>query len=250
MGRIDDRIAQRRREVREGRRRARLRRTLTVAGLLVALVGVVVLERSPLVGLEEIRVTGAERLEEPRVRAATGLDLGTSTLRLRLGRVEERVAALPAVREVSARRLDPLTVLVEITEREPALVVTGPGGPVLVDREGVVMAEGRVEGLPRIRIDGRTPRPGARVAEEPALHNAFRVWRGLSGPLRTDVVRYEASGPEDVVLRLESGVAVRFGRATRVDEKVRALGAILEDVGDAEISAIDVRPPQRPFVVP
>ena len=249
-GVIDEKIAERRRAIREGRRRSRLRRTVTAVLLVMLVVGLVALERSALVGLEEIRVVGADRVEEDAVRAATELELGTSTLRLRLGRVEERVARLPAVRVASARRLDPLTVLIEVAEREPRLVAESEGDRALVDREGVLFEEGREDGLPRIRIDGGLPEVGSSVAEDAALENAFRAWRGLTGPLRAEVVRYEAAGVDDLVLELESGLLVRFGRAHRVDEKVRALGVILEDIDDAEISEIDVRAPSSPVVVP
>jgi cell division protein FtsQ len=249
-GVIDEKIAERRRAIREGRRRSRLRRTVTVALLLLLLAGLVALERSALVGLEEIRISGAERVDEEVIRAASELELGTSTLRLRLGRVEERVARLPAVRDASARRLDPLTVLIEVAEREPRLVAESEGQRALVDRDGVLLGEGRQDGLPRIRIDGGLPEVGASVAEDAALENAFRAWRGLTGPLRAEVVRYDAAGVDDLVLRLESGIAVRFGRAHRIDEKVRALGVILEDIDDAEISEIDVRAPSSPVVVP
>lgn len=247
---IDERIAERRRDVREGRRRARLRRTLVVTAAVVVVVALFALERSALVGLEEIRVTGVQRLEADDVRRATRLELGTSTLRLWLGRVEERVEELPAVRRASARRLDPLTVGIEVVEREPSLAARAAGEQVVIDREGVVLGQGAAEGVPRVQLDGELPEPGRTVADDAALHNAFRTWRGLTGPLRAQVVRYDASGPNDLVLRLESGVRVRFGRADRVDEKVRALGVILEDIGDAEVSEIDVRPASAPVVVP
>jgi cell division protein FtsQ len=246
---IDDRIAERRKGVREERRRARLRRTLAVVFAVVVVVALVVVERSALVGLEEIHVAGVERLGEEEVREATGLELGTSTLRLRLGRVEERVASLPAVREVDARRLDPLTVLVEVVERRPSLVVQGGGERVLLDRDGVVLDTGGQAGLPRIVLEEAPPQPGESAEDDPALANAVRAWRGLSGPLRSRVERYQADGPEDLVLRLHSGVDVRIGRADRLDEKVRAMGVILEDVGEADISEIDVRAPSAPFVV-
>jgi cell division protein FtsQ len=246
---IDDRIAERRKGVREERRRARLRRTLAIVIGVVVVVALVVVERSALVGLEEIHVTGVERLDEEEVREATGLELGTSTLRLRLGRVEERVASLPAVREADARRLDPLTVLIEVVERRPSLVVQGDGERVLLDREGVVLDTGGQAGLPRIVLNDAPPEPGESAEDDPALANAVRAWRGLSGPLRSQVDRYLADGPEDLVLRLESGVDVRIGRADRLDEKVRAMGVILEDIGEADISEIDVRAPSAPFVV-
>lgn len=249
-GMIDEKIAERRREVREGRRRTRLRRTLTMGALLVIVIALVMVERSALVGLEEVRVAGAERLDDDEVRAATGLQLGTSTLRLRLGRVEQRVEELAVVREASARRLDPLTVLVEVVEREPTLVAAGAGRRVLVDRDGVVIDEGGHDGLPLVRLDTAPPEVGESAEEHPGLANAVRAWRGLTGPLRAQVVRYDAAGADDLMLRLETGIDVRFGRAQRIDEKARALGVILEDVGDAQISEIDVRAPSAPVVVP
>lgn len=247
---IDDRIAARRREVRRDRQRRRKRRTITVAVTLVVLALLYAVERSPLVGLEEVVVVGVDRLAADEIREAAGLELGTSTLRLQLGRAEARVEALPAVREAEASRTDPLTVRIEVTERVPVLEVRGDGPSVLVDRDGVVLAEGDQDGLPRVRIEGTPPAPGEEVDADPALANAFAAWRGLSGPLRAEVVRLRADGPTELTLRLRDGLDVRFGRAERIAEKVRALGAILEDIGDAEVSAIDVRAPAAPFVVP
>jgi cell division protein FtsQ len=246
---IDERIAERRRQIRGERRQGRLRRTLLVVLLALVVVALVLVERSAPAGLEEVEVVGVERLDPEEVLAAADLDLGTSTLRLRLGAVEDRVEALPLVREVTARRLDPLTVRIEVTERQPALNVRGQGQAVLVDREGIVIVEGRLDGLPEIRLGGPPPEPGASVSADVALANAHQTWRSLSGPLRAEVVRYDAGGPDDLSLRLRSDVRVRFGRAERVDEKVRALGAVLDDVAEAEIATIDVRAPSAPVVV-
>jgi cell division protein FtsQ len=249
-GRIYDRIAERRREVRRERQVTRRRRTFTVIGLALSLVALWFVERSPLVGLESIEVVGTDRLAEEDVLEAADLELGTSTLRLRLGQVEERVEALPLVRQATARRLDPLRVRIEVAERQPVLVARGGGAEVLVDRSGVVMAPGTLEGLPTVALADAPPAPGERGPRGGPLGEAVTVWRELSGPLRTEVVAYDATEPGDVDLRLRSGVTVRFGRAERIDEKVRALGAVLEDLDGADVSAIDVRAPARPAVVP
>lgn len=251
---IDERIAERRAEVRESRRRSRLRRTLTLLAIGVLVIGLAAVERSALVGLEEVRVLGTERLDARTVLDAADLDLGTSTLRLRLGDAAERVTALPLVREANARRIDPLTVEIEVVEREPVLNVTGGEVTRLVDRSGVIIAEGFLPGLPEVRVPDLPPAVGRRVADDPTLANAHRAWRGLGGPLRTQVERFDAQGPDELTLRLGSGIEVRFGRAQRVDEKVRALGAILGDLeqeGDAgdAVSVIDVRAPRAPVVI-
>jgi cell division protein FtsQ len=246
---IDERIAERRRLVRGQQRRFRLRRTLLVLIGLLVVVALVLVERSALVGLEEVQVDGTRRLDPDLVLEAADLELGTSTLRLQLGRVEDRVEALALVRDATARRLDPLTVLIEVEEREPALQVVGEGEAVLVDRDGVVLDDAELDGLPEIHLTGPPPEPGETVAADPALANAHLAWRTLSGPIRAEVERYDATGADELTLWLRSGIEVRFGRAERVDEKVRALGTVLDDIAEAEVAAIDVRAPRAPVVV-
>jgi cell division protein FtsQ len=252
---IDERIAQRRAEVREQRRRVRLRRTVVVALLTLVAVGLVALERSALVALEEVQVGGTVRLTAEQVRSAAGLELGTSTLRLRLRPAEERVTELPLVRSAEARRLDPLTVRIEVVERTPAVLAEGAGERALLDRDGVVILVGAavedepLDGLPVVRLSDPPPPVGGVAGDDPALANAFEVWRGLSGALRAEVERYDARGPDELTLRLRSQVEVRFGPADRLDEKVRALGAVLDDVGATPIETIDVRAPSAPVVI-
>jgi len=247
---IDGRIAERRREVRQERQRRRRRRTLFAVLFLAILAALVAIERSALVALDEVRVVGTERLSVDEVREAAGLELGTSTLRLRLSAAQEQVTDLPLVASAEAQRVDPLTVEIEVRERQPSVIAVGASTSVLVDREGVVLTEEHLDGLPVIELSSAPPEPGGDVGEDEALANAHAVWRGLSGPLRAEVVRYLAPDVEGLVLMLDRDIEVRFGSAERIDEKVRALGAILEDVGDTPIAAIDVRAPRAPVVVP
>lgn len=248
---VDDRIAERRRQVREERRRSRLRRTVTVAVLAVLLGLAVAVERSSLVALAEVRVEGTDRLRPDTVVAAADLPLGTSTLRLRLGAAEQRVEALPLVAEATVRRLDPLTVLVSVRERQPVAVVTGGEAAALVDDDGIVIAPGSESGLVVIDLGAvQPPSPGSHVTAVPPLANAHTVMRSLPGPLRTEIVRYEAVADDDVQVVLADGTRVRLGRAERVDEKARALGAVLEDLDGRIVALIDVRAPSRPVVHP
>ncbi len=245
---IDGRIAERRAEVRDERRRRRLRRTLAILVVVGVIAVLAVVERSALVGLEEVRVTGVQRLDAGEVRDAADLELGTSTLRLGLADAADRVTEIPLVRRVEARRLDPLTVEIAVEERRPALVAVGGGEQRLVDREGVVILEGGRDELVPIHLGDPPPPPGGVVGDDPALANAHAVWRGLSGPLRARVQRLDADGPDELWLHLDSEVQVRFGRAERIDEKVRALGAVLGDVGETPVEVIDVRAPSTPVV--
>lgn len=245
---VDARIVERRREVRRERQLRRRRRTLSVVALLIALLIGLALERSPLVALAEVRVAGTQRLDVAAVVAAADLNLGTSTLRLGLGEATERVASLPLVAAVEIHRVDPLTVLIEVHERSPVLVAAGPTGTVLVSADGTVMSAGSEPGLPVVALTTPVPAVGEKVAALAPLANAFAAWSGLPGPLRTEVASLEARADDDLDVVFASGVRVRFGRAERVDEKARALGAVLEDVAGASVAVIDVRAPNNPVV--
>ena len=97
---------------------------------------------------------------------------------------------------------------------------------------------------------GRIPDPGDHVSDHPALANAHRAFQQLPGALRARVTSYLAVGADDVDLLLEDGIVAHLGRAERMDEKARALGALLEDLRGRAVDAIDVRAPSRPVVVP
>ena len=248
---MDERIAERRREVERERRRRRGR--LAVIGLiLVAVVsGGALVERSSLVALAEVQVRGTERLDASEVRAAADLPLGTSTLRLRLGAARERVEALPLVRAAEVERIDPLTVRVTVRERVPELVVTTHRGAVLVDGAGLVIDRGGVTGLPQVATaTTEVPAPGTAITVLPAAANAVAVHAALPGPLRAEVVRYEPRADDDVDLVLRNGLRVRFGRADHVVEKARTLGALLPGLEQTQVALIDVRAPSNPVVLP
>lgn len=249
---VDERILQRRRDVRAERKQRRLRRTFGLLALVVLLAVALMIERSSLVALAEVRVDGTQRLSDSEVREAAALQLGTSTLRLRLGRAEERVEALPLVAEATVRRLDPLTVQIDVVEREPAMNVRAGSRELLLDADGVALVEDFESGLPLIELPPATPLPtlGQMPSPDTALGNAIALHAELPGPLRAEIQRYEAGAPDAVTAILRNGIEVLFGRADRVDEKARALGAVLEDLAGESVSTIDVRAPRAPVVIP
>jgi len=245
---VDERIAERRAGVRAARRRARLRRTLLVLLLIVLVTSAVWFERSEHATILTVSVEGVVRLDAQAVLEQSGVIVGTSAARLRPRAVAAEVGSTALVRsaEVSRRRFR--HVVISITEREPVYSATYRRTSVLIDREGVVVDEGEDPRLPVVRLATGPPRPGELVASHAALANAHRVWTGLSGPLRSRVVELRAPDEDGLELVLDDGPLVRFGRAEMMADKVRALGAILDDVAGSEVTLIDVRVPAFPVV--
>lgn len=246
---VDERIARRRRQVRRERRQQRLRRTILVVVALAVAVALLLVERSPLVAISDVRVTGVEQLAPAHVVEVSGVRVGTSLLRVDLSAAARRVEELPLVREAEATRIDPLTVEIRVTERQPAFVATSDGGTVLLDDEGVVLRAGRLPGLASIEVsDGAVPAPGDTAGPASALGNAVAVATGLPGTVTTRVVAWEAVSPDRAVAVLDDDTRVELGRATDLPAKARALAVVLEDLAGRDAATIDVRSASAPVV--
>ncbi len=246
---VDARIAQRRQELREQRRRRRLRRTLVVASLLVGAGGLLALDRSGWVDVEQVDVVGAQRATDAQILEAAEISAEETILRVRTSKIADQVAALPIIATADARRTGIHTLEITVVERQPVVQATGRGSTVLIDREGVIIERAELDGLSVIRLPRTPPEVGQTVQANAALANAFEAWRGLSGPLRADVAALEAPSVDELKIVFRRGTDVLFGRAERMDEKVRAIGSVIADLGDIDVDYIDVRAPSAPVIV-
>lgn len=248
---MDTRIAERRKQVRRERMFRRRRRTLVLLAIAAVAATAYAIERSPLVELAAVQVTGTEQVDPAAIRDAAALPLGTSTLRLDLAGADARVEAMPQIRDADVRRVDPLTVRITVVERRPVVAVNTDRGALLVDEEGVIVERGTRPDLPTIVAPAKgLPEPGDHLRALPAAWNAFVVHQGLPGPLRTEVVRYEATSPDDVDVILTGDLRARFGRATAVPEKARVLGALLGELPEERPLTLDIRAPSNPVIAP
>lgn len=234
--------------MRSARRRDRLRRTLLAIVGVGVLVGLVWFEGSEWTAIDRIAVDGTQRLDPAAVLAVSGLEVGAPAFRVRPGATARRLEELVLVREAVVRREGIVGFVLEVTERQPVYVVVHGPTEVLVDRDGVVIDEGRIPGIPVVRLTTRPPSVGGSVVSNAALANAHQVWTALSGPLRAQVIDIRAPDPDGLELILTSGVAVRFGRADRIEDKIRSIGVVLDDIAGTEVTFIDVRVPRFPAV--
>lgn len=222
---------------------------LPVALIAAAATATVAAERSELVELDEIRVHGAELLDQQDVVELTGLEPGTSTLRVRLSEVARRVESNPAVDTATVRRVDPVTVQVQVREHVPAMAVKAVESRwYAVDRRGVVLAEASDEdrdGVPVLRLSTETLPVGAAVA---ATSRAAEYLAALADyELDGDVDEFWLDDGE-MYAQVRSGAQVRFGGADHTQQKARALDALLRATDGEEVARIDLTAPTRPAV--
>lgn len=230
---MPERVAERDRS----RRRTRLAvgLCLVVVASLVAGTGWLLLGSS-VFGVETVDVTGTQRLGPDQVRDQAAIARGTPLARLDADGIVDRLRELPAVRAVEVTRDWPSTVVIRVTERQPAAVQPRGRDWALVDRTGVVFGTvaRRPRGLPRI---------SAPVTEgAPALRATLDVLDALPAPVRDQVREVRAASLERLTLRLTRGRTVEWGSAERLDRKAAVLTVLLS----RKARVYDVSAPDSP----
>lgn len=222
------------RKERRGRVLHRISSGLALLLPLLALAWVVL--ASTWLGVDEVEVTGTERLQPAQVVEAVAVEAGTPLARVDTGAVEDRVAELAPVADVSVRRTWPGTLTVEVTERTPAAGVVGSDGVSLVDAAGVVFAAepSLPKGLVRLQVDAPGP-------DDPATRAALQVHAALPPGLRERVGILRAETASGVELHLYDGRQVLWGSPGGTPTKAAAVLALLSKPGSVyDVSGGDV----------
>jgi len=219
------------------------RRVLVVLGACLVLAAAFQfwLRDSPLVAVEDVKVTGLTTKDAPHVRAALASAAHTmTTLHVDHAGLEGAIAAYPVVKALEVNADFPHGLQIHVVEHRPAALV----GSLPVAGDGTILRGLPVEGrLPE--IDAGAKLDGDRLSDPAALH-AARVAGGAPAPLRGRLERIEVRAEEGIVVELRDGPELIFGDGRRLRAKWIAAVRILADPKTAGASYIDVRLPGRP----
>ena len=249
---IDPRIRARRIAVRRDRGRRRLHR-FTVAGIVAAVAAALVAAAlAPLVDVDEIRVSGADRSGRAVVVDATGIEEGEPLVTLDAAAAEASVEGLPWVERASVRRSWPGAVVVDVVERRAvAAVLAGDGSEVaLVDEGARVLATVPTEGAGAVVVAGLAPPgpPGTRLAGDPGP--ALQVATALPPDVLRRVERIVVADGGQLRLQVAvpdaEPVSAVLGDASLLPEKLVALATLLASVDMADVATVDLRVPRAP----
>jgi cell division protein FtsQ len=199
------------------------------------------LRDSPLVAVEDVKVTGLTTRDAARVRASLVSAAHTmTTLHVDQAELEDAIAAYPVVRALHVEADFPHRLEIRVIEHRPAAMVGG----LPVAGDGTILRGLPVEGrLPEIDLNGKLD--GDRLSDPASLH-AARVAGGAPTPLRGRLERISIRSEEGIVVELRDGPELYFGNARRVRAKWIAAVRILADPEAAGASYVDVRLPGRP----
>lgn len=248
---VDPRIRARRIAVRRDEGRQRLRRLLVLAGVLGVLAALAGAAFSPLLDVDAVRVTGAERTGEAAVRAAAAVRFGEAMVTVDADTVERAVEQLPWVAAASVKRSWPGTITVQVDERTAsAAIADGQQRWLLIDAGGWALERVTGEPPPVPLVEGLDPdaAPGERVTgAADALELVATLPRSLGARVRRVTTGDDGLRLVVVLANGEEATAL-LGSREALRGKMLSLATVLDQVPPAGLERIDLRVPDAPVL--
>jgi cell division protein FtsQ len=226
------------------------RLVLLAAFISVTAAGVWWAYHSPYLTVQTVNVVGATSVPADEVRAAAGLD-GDSALGLDISGAEERIEAMPKVRNATVTKLGWDTVRITIEERVPWGSWQIDGVNVPIDIDGYVLdGAPAAEGLPVIvELEPKQVVAGGDRLDPGAIELADRLLRESTTSLGRPVqaLLYRQSAGLTVILGATDAdgkaIWVTFGDSRDYDYKVAALYVLMQQarVQDLALNIVDLR---------
>ncbi|MGV3725008.1 MAG: cell division protein FtsQ/DivIB [Actinomycetota bacterium] len=229
----DQRYAAARRE-----RRERNRKKPDVLGAIRVVVALIVVAQcirvaftSPRLRLQEVRVTGTQRLSPDQVRLLGEIPIGQNIFRCNLVQVSKRLRRDPVIKETFVTRELPNTIHATIRERVPALQVMSGAQRFDADSEGFVFqrAETLTRDLPLLQAPANKLLGVGHRIEERVVKAVWECDQLASEQgLKLRNLRVDEAG--ELWLNVETdpakagqphALAVRLGEETDLPEKFR-----------------------------
>lgn len=245
MTMMDSRVADRRRNVSEDRARRRLRWMLVILAIVLVVVGGFWLIRSPVLSIRTVETTGTTNSDPVAIATGLGFGVGTPTIDVSAGAIEEAVEADPWVADATVSVIWPGSIVIDVIEHTAVAPVESGDQWVLVSRTGAVVeaSESPTADEAAVTIDIGPGRIGQTV-DDPAVVGALEFLDALAPDLRPGTRVFVEQG--GVVARVGDH-EVRLGRPIDMAEKAVVLaGLIASGIDDA--AAIDLIAPTRPAV--
>ena len=198
-------------------------------------------------GVRTIAVSGAPPAVARQVERALQPTLGTSLVGIDIARAEQEVEALPTVAGARFDRAFPHTLRVTVVPERPVAVVRQGGDSYLVAASGrVVAAIDRLQraALARIWVD-RSVSLSVGATSTGDLRTAIAAVAPLADSRFPGRVTSVTTTPDELTLRLRSGLEVRLGDASDVALKLAVAARIIPLLG-RDTAYLDVSVPERP----
>lgn len=189
-------------------------------------------------GIDRVVISGIAELKEGEVLRAAGIDPRQSMPFVDIAGMQERIEALPLVKQASVRKLYPNEITITLTEREPFALWQNQGDVFVVAADGTVidtMQDERFVNLPFVVGEGANKRVGD-----------YLKLRAAAGPVAQRISAATLVGGRRWNLRLDNGLVVALPEDGALDA-LRRLAELekSDQVLEKDIIQVDLRQHDR-----
>lgn len=244
--------------------------------LFLSIVVLVMFMMSPIFNISEFIVYGSSRYTTQEIIKASGVSTGVNGFKniggnykhyisLRYGQAEKNLTQkYPYIKEAIVRYSIPDTVIIEITEREPLMLVPYLGTYLIVDRDGYVVETSgdkekynlpEVKGLKFTKYEIGQPL----IFENKKIFNeVIFLIDTLTKEDKNDNLKIvelinsiDISDKNNIHLTIDNRIMVNIGSIEKIDYKIRSLKQIYyKNIGDDEKGFLNFTTGDYPVFIP
>ena len=224
---------------------------IAIAIILLVIFGSIFIYRSDLFHVNNVQVNGSEHLTSQEITSIAAVSDDSTLLRLDSKGIKERLEDNAWVQEAAIHRVFPDTIVIDITEREPAAVAKINDKSIwVISTDGAWLSAATTDdwenAMKIIDVSPSMPAPiSGSVCTDGGINNALDILNSISDDLRSRIVSISAESSIKTSLNLEDGVTVAFGDSSDVEVKEAVINSLLNEY-EGKISYINVRVPTRP----
>ena len=214
--------------------------------LVVCMVAGFFFSMSPLFSVRSVEVEGNTFVTDEEVLSLAGVEKGMNLFAANRARIEELLPILPRVKSAHVKRTLLGSVVITVEEREPVAMLLVGRAALELDREGRIIDRYTTithQAYPLITGVDTTDQgliAGSYITGAP-MATALGVLTGLKEGA-ADVGEINVSDPENIKIYTLSGLEVRIGDDSDLEEKYNLYNSIIQEnlTGSREIRYIDV----------
>ncbi len=247
----DERAAERAERNRKRYRSYVFRIAIIIVVAFIVIFGAMTLYRSDFLLVKDVHVEGATHLSSSEITETAAVAEGSTLLRLDSDGIVSRLEESPWVQEAHVTRQFPDSIVIHITEREPAAVVRIDKNVRWVISEdcawlSLATDEDWKNNYHIIDVNTAISKPASgSVCTDDGIVAAVTLLQGLSPDFRDQIKNISAESAAKLSIKLKNGITVAWGDPDETELKEAAVWALLDEY-QGKISYINVRIASRP----
>lgn len=239
------------------RRAGSIRWVLCLLFFMVCIMAGYYFSQSAVFFVKNIQVTGNQLVDSARIADLTGIEEGVNIFKQNTRLAAQKVSLEPLIETVTVKRKLPNTVLVEVTERQAAMIVTWDGSFLHLDNKGYLLKQTHyLEGSTLPIISGVDDISGdlllGRKITSDKVDAVLAIINKMNDQAKELVKEIQMTNPQKIKFFTQNALEVRIGDEKDFDAKFNVFAYIYQDQKNAgkieTIQYIDVSLKEKPVI--